>query len=69
MEKFKNRSKFNQLALANPKAAAEQLRLKALGLENCKNPASILRALSSILFLSERTIERDWVREIYDTVS
>lgn len=63
MEKFKNRSTFNILALNNPKKAAEQLRLKALGLQNCKTPAAILRALAEILFLSEKTIQRDWVRE------
>lgn len=57
--KLEARKKFFKIANENPKAAAELLRSKAKGLENCKYSYDIVYALSEIFYLSEQTIEND----------
>ena len=56
------RAKFCQLALQNPKKAADKMRDLATGLENCRNTSDIVNALKVIFDVSERTILRDIVK-------
>ena len=57
------RAKFVQKTIQNPKWGADQLRFLAMGLDNCKNTSDTVRALEQILFIEERTIFRDLVRD------
>lgn len=61
---IKQRAIFCQGALADNKMAAKKLRDMATGLENCNNTSDVIYALQSILYVSERTIFRDLVRNI-----
>ncbi len=61
---LKKRAEFVQKTFKNPKNGAEILRKMAIGLENTKNASDTVYALSEILYLSERTIVRDLVKEI-----
>jgi hypothetical protein len=56
---LQRRRNFAKLAIVDKKKAADKLRDAATGLENCKDISDIIYALNQILFLSERTIERD----------
>ena len=56
---IKKRSNFAKLAFKEPEKAADKLRLWAVGLENCRTTNDLKYALGEILFLSEKTIERD----------
>lgn len=55
----KARSRFCQLALKDNKAAANELRGLATGLENCRSISDTVAALKTIFAVSERTIFRD----------
>jgi hypothetical protein len=57
------RSEFVKRVLDDPKKGAKELKEIALGLENCKNTYDVIYALSEMLYLSERTITRDYKRQ------
>ncbi len=57
-----NRSKFCKLAISKPKDAANQLRVMATGLENCRNTSDVIKALTEIFSISERTVFNDLVK-------
>lgn len=59
---IKKRAEFCQLALQDSKKAANRLRDLATGLENCRNTSDVINALSSIFYVSERTIFRDLIK-------
>jgi hypothetical protein len=62
-EKYiKQRERLCKIAMQNPKKAAEELRLLAVGLENCRNTSDTINALCQIFAVSERTIFNDLVR-------
>jgi hypothetical protein len=58
----KSRERFCKLAMSRPKEAAEQLRVMATGLENCRNTSDTIRALCEIFAVSERTVFNDLVK-------
>lgn len=57
-----NRTKFCKLAITNKKEAANQLRVMATGLENCRNTSDVIKALTEIFNISERTVFNDLVK-------
>lgn len=57
------RAQFVQLAFSKPKEAAKQLKDLSIGLENCYKSSDIIKALSEVLHLSEKTILRDLTRD------
>lgn len=57
-----NRATFCQLAISKPKEAASQLRDMATGLENCRNTSDVIKALTEIFAVSERTVFNDLVK-------
>jgi len=59
---IKQRARFCQLALRDNKKAAEELRVMATGLENCRNTSDIVNALTTIFSVSEKTVFRDIIR-------
>ena len=59
---IKQRSEFCQLAITEPKQAAQDLKDIATGLENCRNTSDTIKALCEIFKVSERTIFNDLVR-------
>ena len=61
-KQIKIRSTFCKLALKDNKAAAKELKDLAIGLENCRNTSDIIRALTEIFAVSERTIFNDLIR-------
>jgi hypothetical protein len=61
-ELLHQRAAFCKKAMQNPKEAANELRLIADGLENCRTTCDIVSALSEIYAVSERTILYDLVR-------
>jgi hypothetical protein len=59
----KKRADFVQAAFKNPKEGAKILHAMAEGLGNTKTSSDTVYALSQILYISERTIVRDLIRE------
>jgi hypothetical protein len=57
------RSRFCQVALENPKQAAKELRMMAIGLENCRTTSDVIMALQEIFCVNERTIFRDFEKK------
>jgi len=63
MKRIKNgREKFCKLAMTDRGKAANQLRDMATGLENCRNTSDIIKALTEIFAVSERTVFNDLVK-------
>lgn len=58
-----NRKEFVKLAVENPKEAAANLREMASGLEKSNNTSQVVKNLSNILHLSERTIYYDYCKD------
>lgn len=61
---IKRRTEFVQSTLKNPEEGARRLRDLALSLENTNTSSDVIYALSQILYVSERTIERDLIRDL-----
>jgi len=59
-----NRVKFVQMAIKNNKKAAYELKLMAIGLQECRNTNQTITALSDIFGVSKATIMRDLEIEI-----
>lgn len=57
-----NRANFCKLAISKQKEAANQLRDMATGLENCRNTSDVIKALTEIFAVSERTVFNDLVK-------
>lgn len=55
----KKRADFVKKCVNNPLEGAKELHEKANGMENCRTTEDIYFALNEILYLSERTIDRD----------
>lgn len=60
---LEKRAAFIQGAMNDPKWGAEQLRDMALGLESCTKTMNTVYALQDILFLSERTVFCDYLKD------
>ena len=63
-ENIKQRARFCQRAIKDPKLAAEDLRGLALGLENCRKTTDVIEALCTIFAVSERTIFNDLLKDL-----
>lgn len=59
---IKIRARFCKLALQNQNEAAKELKDLAIGLENCRNTSDIIKALSQIFAISEKTVLRDLLK-------
>jgi hypothetical protein len=59
---IEQRAKFCKKAMNSPKLAADELRIMAEGLENCRNSTDVVAALCEIFKVSDRTILYDLVR-------
>jgi hypothetical protein len=59
---IETRSKFCKLAITDKKKAANELRVMATGLENCRNTSDVINALTNIFAVSERTVFNDLVK-------
>lgn len=59
---IKKRAAFCKMAMADQKQAADELRVMAKGLENCRNTSDVINALTVIFAVSERTVFNDLVK-------
>lgn len=62
VEGIEQRVAFCKLAINNPAEAANELRMIADGLENCRTTSDVVAALCEIYAVSERTILYDLVK-------
>ena len=58
-----SRAAFVELAIKKPKDAANKLRIMAAMLEGARTQADSEQLLSELLFLSTRTIQRDYTNK------
>ena len=56
---IKSRARFCQLAMTDKTKAADELRMMATGLENCRNTSDVVNALCQIFAIGERTVFND----------
>lgn len=69
LDKKDKRADFIRLCINDPKKGAKQLEGMAHSLSACRTSSDVIHALSEIMHLSYRTIERDAMHIVYDTTT
>lgn len=67
--KLSKRQQFIQECIEDPKKTADKILSISNGIRNCRTSSDVVFALSELLFLSTRTIERDAFERTYDTTT